>query len=84
MPPQRRREPRSPEHAAFGEAVRRLRLEAGLSQEELAERAGKDFTLIGGIERGQRNPSFETLLRIAAGLGTTIGAIAALADEVQG
>lgn len=84
MPPQRRREPRSPEHAALGEAVRRLRLEAGLSQEELAERAGKDFTLIGGIERGQRNPSFETLLRIAAGLGTTIGAIATLADEVQG
>lgn len=83
MPPQRRRKPRSPEHAAFGEAVRRLRLEAGLSQEELAERAGKDFTLIGGIERGQRNPSFETLLGIAAGLGTTIGAIAALADEVQ-
>lgn len=84
MPPQRRRKPRSPEHAAFGEAVRRLRLEAGLSQEELAERAGKDFTLIGGIERGQRNPSFETLLLIAAGLGTTVGAIATLADEVQG
>lgn len=83
MPPQRRRKPRSPEHAAFGEAVRRLRLEAGLSQEELAERAGKDFTLIGGIERGQRNPSFETLLRISAGLGTTVGAIAALADEIQ-
>ena len=82
MPPQRRRKPRSPEHAALGEAVRRLRLESGLSQEQLAERAGKDFTLIGGIERGQRNPSFETLLRIAAGLSTTVGALAALADEI--
>ncbi len=84
MPPRRRAKPRSPDHAAFGEAVRRLRKEAGLSQEQLAERAGTDFTQIGGVERGQRNPGYETLLRLSAALGTSLSAILALADEIKG
>lgn len=83
MPPRRRSKPRSPEHAALGEAVRRLRLEAGLSQEQLAERAGTDLTQVGGIERGVRNPSYTTLLRLADALETQVGAIATLADELR-
>jgi transcriptional regulator with XRE-family HTH domain len=82
MPPQRRSKPRSPEHAALGEAIRRLRLEAKLSQEQLAERAGTDLTQIGGIERGVRNPSYTTLVRLAAALETTVGELARLADEL--
>lgn len=82
MPPQRRSKPRSPEHAALGEAVRRLRLEAGMSQEQLAERAGTDLTQIGGIERGVRNPSYTTMVRLAAALETTVGKLATLADEL--
>jgi transcriptional regulator with XRE-family HTH domain len=83
MPPQRRSKPRSPEHAALGEAVRRLRREAGMSQEQLAERAGTDLTQIGGIERGVRNPSYTTMLRLAAALETTVGELASLADELR-
>ncbi|HST68158.1 MAG TPA: helix-turn-helix transcriptional regulator [Solirubrobacterales bacterium] len=83
MPPQRRSKPRSPEHAALGEAIRRLRLERGLSQEHLAERAGTDLTQIGGIERGVRNPSYTTLVRLAAALETSVGEIATLADELR-
>ena len=83
MPPRRKSRPRSAEHAALGEAVRRLRLEAGMSQEQLADRIGSDFTLIGGVERGVGNPNYDTLVSIATGLGTTVGAIAALADELQ-
>ncbi|HEX5983234.1 MAG TPA: helix-turn-helix transcriptional regulator [Solirubrobacterales bacterium] len=83
MPPRRRSKPRSPEHAALGEAVRRLRLEAGLSQEQLAERAGTDLTQVGGIERGVRNPSYTTLLRLANALETRVGKIATLADELR-
>jgi transcriptional regulator with XRE-family HTH domain len=83
VPPRRRSKPRSPEHAALGEAIRRLRLEAGLSQEQLAERAGTDLTQVGGIERGVRNPSYTTLLRLAAALETQVGAIATLADELR-
>lgn len=83
MPPRRRSKPRSPEHAALGEAIRRLRLEAKLSQEQLAERAGTDLTQVGGIERGVRNPSYTTLLRLADALETSVGEIATFADELR-
>jgi len=83
MPPRRRSRPRSPELAALGEAIRQLRLEVGLSQEKLAERAETDLSQVGGIERGLRNPSYTTLARLAAALGTTVGAIASHADEIQ-
>jgi transcriptional regulator with XRE-family HTH domain len=82
MPPRRRSTPRSPEHAALGEAVRRLRLGAGLGQEELAERVETDLSQVGGIERGTRNPSYATLLRLAAALGTRPGEIVSLADAL--
>lgn len=82
MPPPRRSKPRSPEHGALGEAIRTLRLEQGLSQEQLAEYAGTDLTQVGGIERGVRNPSYTTLLRLADALDTTVGEITSLADEL--
>lgn len=84
MPPPRRSKPRSPEHAALGEAVRQLRLEAELSQEELAEAAGTDLTQVGGVERGVRNPSYTTLLRLASALGTSVGEMATRADRLRG
>jgi transcriptional regulator with XRE-family HTH domain len=83
MPPPRRSKPRSPEHAALGEAVRRLRLEAEMSQETLAEAAGTDLTQVGGIERGVRNPSYTTLLRLAKALGTSVGELTTLADRIR-
>ena len=83
MPPHRRSQPRSPAHAALGEAIRRLRQDVGMSQEELATRADTDLSQVGGIERGTRNPSYTTLLRLAAALETTVGAIASLADEIR-
>jgi len=83
MPPQRRSKPRSPEHAALGEAVRRLRLGAGLSQEQLAERAATDLTQVGGVERGVRNPSYTTLVRLAAALETSVGELTTLADQLR-
>jgi transcriptional regulator with XRE-family HTH domain len=83
MPPPRRSKPRSPEHAALGEAVRRLRLEAEMSQETLAEAAGTDLTQVGGIERGIRNPSYTTLLRLAAALDTSVGRLTTLADQLR-
>lgn len=84
MPPPRRSKPRSADHAALGEAVRRLRTEAGLSQEQLAERAATDLTQVGGVERGVRNPSYTTLLRLASALEVTVGELAMLADQLRG
>jgi transcriptional regulator with XRE-family HTH domain len=83
MPPQRRSKPRSPEHAALGDAVRDLRKKAGLSQEQLAEGANTDLTQVGGIERGIRNPSYTTLLRLASALNTSVGKLTTLADELR-
>ena len=84
MPPPRRSKPRSPEHAALGEAVRQLRLEAEMSQEELAEAAGTDLTQVGGVERGVRNPSYTTLLRLAGALKTSVGEMTTRADRLRG
>jgi transcriptional regulator with XRE-family HTH domain len=53
---------------AFGRAVRRVRSAQGLSQEELGFKSGLDRTYISGIERGTRNPTLESLWRIARAL----------------
>jgi len=59
-----------------------LRHEAGLTQEQLADRVATDLTQIGGLERGTRNPSYTTLLRLASALRTRVGEIARLADRL--
>ncbi|HHT9125600.1 MAG TPA: helix-turn-helix domain-containing protein [Candidatus Brocadiia bacterium] len=54
----------------FGTNVRRIREALGISQEELAYRAGLHRTYIGGIERGERNLSLINIVRLARALGT--------------
>lgn len=83
MPPARRSQPRSPEHAALGAAIQRLREGAGLSQEALAEASDVHLTQIGGMERGVRNPSYTTLMRVAVALEVEVGELATLADEIR-
>lgn len=51
-----------------GSNVRRLRTQAAFTREELASRAQVDWTYLGAIERGQRNPSVAILARLAAAL----------------
>lgn len=58
--------------SGFGDAVRRARTAAGLTQEELADRAGLDRSYIGGVERGDRNPTLSVIEKIAEGLGITL------------
>ena len=66
----------------FGAAVREHRLLVRLSQEELADRAGKDRTYISGIERGRRNPSLDVLQSIADALGVGLDVLFATAREL--
>lgn len=54
--------------ARFGKALRELRTERGLSQDELAARAGLDRNYIGMIERGERNPAIVNVVKIAEAL----------------
>jgi transcriptional regulator with XRE-family HTH domain len=58
--------------AAFGLNVRQRREALGLSQLKAAEKANLDPTYISGIERGVRNPSLLSIVRVAKALGTTI------------
>ena len=59
--------------AAFGGHLRSLRLARGMSQEEVAHRAGLHVTYLSGIERGRRNPSLKNLRRLAVALGVEVG-----------
>ncbi len=54
---------------AFGRRVRALPRDRSRSQEDLAERSALHRTYIGGIERGERNPTLETMAKLAEGLG---------------
>ena len=51
--------------------IMRLRKEQGLTQEELAEKAGTDFSYIGRIERNQVNFSVHTVDKIITALEIT-------------
>ncbi|RYG20180.1 MAG: XRE family transcriptional regulator [Caulobacteraceae bacterium] len=57
----------------LGKRVQLLRQRAGVSQEELAERAGIHRTYVSGVERGVRNPTITVLEKLAKGLGVELG-----------
>jgi len=52
----------------FGRNLRRCRKRAGISQEALGERAGLHRTEIGLLERGERTPRVDTVIRLASSL----------------
>lgn len=56
----------------FGERVREKRRKLGLSQEELAARAGVHRTYIGMIERAEKNITLGNIEKIAKALGVRI------------
>ena len=63
----------TPKHRrVVGEAIRAYRKRAGLSQEELAERAELHPNYIGEVERGKYSISLDPLLRIAKALGVRV------------
>jgi transcriptional regulator with XRE-family HTH domain len=57
--------------------IKRLRVSQGLSQEELADRAGLHRTYISGVERVVRNPTITVLGKIASGLGVALAELVA-------
>jgi len=59
----------------FGTAIRTQRKRLGISQEELAGRAGLHRTYVADIERGARNLSLANIEKLAKALGTTIPAL---------
>lgn len=64
----------------FGRVLQKHRLEKGISQESLAEKADLHQTHIGLIERGERNPSLNVAKSLADGLGLPL---TKLIDETE-
>ena len=56
----------------FGRAIRRIREEQGINQEEAAERCGLHRTYYSGIERGVRNVSLVNIEKVGKGLKTPL------------
>ena len=56
----------------FGRAIRRIREEQEINQEEAAERCGLHRTYYSGVERGVRNVSLVNIEKVAKGLKTAL------------
>ncbi len=61
------------ERRRLGVRIASLRMERKLSQRALAASLGLDRPTLNAIESGTGNPTFETLCRIAEGLGVDVG-----------
>ena len=59
----------------FGKRVRERRLALGLTQQELADRAGIHRSYIGQIEMGKRNVTLKSVARIAEALQINIASL---------
>ena len=70
--------------AAFGRAVHTLRLQRGLSQEQVGLRSGLGRSFFGRIERGEVNPTFGTIVKVSTGLDVRAGEVVDLAQRYLG
>ena len=64
--------PKSELSLIIGERIRSYRLNAGLTQEKLAEKVGSTSNYIGILERGEKNASIVTLEQITSALGISL------------
>ncbi len=73
-------QPNSGPEKAFGQALRKLRQETGLSQEQLGFECDFDRTYISLLERGIQSPTLRTMFRLCESLKVSFPE---LADHVQ-
>jgi transcriptional regulator with XRE-family HTH domain len=76
-------EPRSPYHAVFGQAVKAVRKEKKMTQQQVAERMEVPATFVSDIERGIRNPSLSTMLSLADALREPLALIINRAHRLE-
>lgn len=60
------------ENKRFGERVVVLRHQLGITQEQLSFRSEVNRTYMGAVERGEKNPSLHTIIKIAKGLNISL------------
>ncbi len=72
---------RKPSSEAFGRALRAARQSAGLSQQSLALECAMSRGFLSDLERGNKEPTLSTLLRLASGLEMSAGELVAMAER---
>ena len=68
-------------HAAFGQVLRKHRLAAGLSQEQLGLESGVQRNFISLIETGQNQPTIGTIFKLAGALQMSASALVLEAER---
>jgi transcriptional regulator with XRE-family HTH domain len=68
----------------FGDRLRELRDRAGLTQEQLAEKAIVALTTVRGLERGQHRPSWQSVVKLARALGVSTDVFADREELARG
>lgn len=69
---------------AFGRILRRLRIEAGLTQENLGFEAGLRRTYVSILELGQQQPTLTTILKLAKALNLPARELVSLVETELG
>jgi transcriptional regulator with XRE-family HTH domain len=69
---------------SLADTLRTLRLERDLTQEDLAHRAGLTVAALARIERGQANPTWTTIRRLAVALEISLAALGGAVEASQG
>jgi XRE family transcriptional regulator, regulator of sulfur utilization len=71
------------QQAALGKAIRRIREREGLTQEELAFRAGVHPTWVSRLESGRWDPRWSSVRKAVEGLGITLVELVAMAERAE-
>jgi transcriptional regulator with XRE-family HTH domain len=66
---------------AFGQVLRDLRTQQGLTQEALAHEAGTERSHISALERAEKGPTLATILSLAHALGISAGEFVAMVED---
>jgi len=74
---------KDPDSILLGKRIRTLRTTKGLTQQELGHQADVDYKFIGEIERGNMNPSFKVLVKIAKVLEVDLPEILRFEQEIS-
>lgn len=71
------------QNVLLGRRIRALRNQKGWTQQELGEKADLNYKFLGEIERGQQNPSFGILTKIATALGVDLPELFRFEHEIS-
>jgi transcriptional regulator with XRE-family HTH domain len=74
---------RDPNELGIGSVLRNLRLQRGLSQEQLATKAKMHRNYIGGLERGEKSPTFKSVGKLLAVLGVSWAELGKALDDLS-